>query len=303
MLTENKFELISNYKENDKLRRSFNELSQKTFGINFEEWYQKQLWKDKYECYSVKLGDKIIANASVNKLKFLIGCKVKTALQIGTVMTSEEFKNKGLSRKLMEHIMSKFENEYDIIYLFANKSVLQFYPKFGFYRVAQAQLFSNDKIPQNKKYNFRKLNMDNESDVNSLKKIAENRIPNSTRFDVIDGQEVLYWYCLNVFRDNIYLDENADLIVIYNFEKDKLLIHDIITTEQIDYRELIGSITKENIKEVTFNFNLEAENVNIQQRLIEDDDNVLFMKGDLNLDLDLNLNLDLVIVHPITAHA
>jgi predicted GNAT family N-acyltransferase len=288
-------ELISNYKENDNLRKSFNELSQKTFGISFEEWYQKQFWKDKYECYSLKHGDRIVANASVSKLKFLINAQEKKALQIGTVMTAAEYKGRGFSRQLMEHILAKFEKEYDIIYLFANNSVLEFYPKFGFFRVAQAQLFTTDKIPPNNKYNLRKLNMDVESDVNSLKRIAENRISNSTGFDVKNGQEVLYWYCLNVFRENIYFDENKNLIIIYTFEKDRLLIHDIIITESHNYRELIGSLVTDKVKEIIFNFNLDAENIKLQQRLIEDDDNVLFMKGDFDPDM--------IVIHPITSHA
>jgi hypothetical protein len=92
-----KFELIYNYKDNEILRKSFNGLSQNIFEINFEEWFQKKLWNDKYECYSIKMGNKIISNVSVNKLKFIVNGEIKSALQIGTVMTSKEYRKKGLS--------------------------------------------------------------------------------------------------------------------------------------------------------------------------------------------------------------
>ncbi|MCQ6267704.1 hypothetical protein M1K46_18905 [Fictibacillus sp. WQ 8-8] len=43
--------LISNYKDHDRLRCSFNNLAQKTFGISFEQWYQAGYWTDKYIIY------------------------------------------------------------------------------------------------------------------------------------------------------------------------------------------------------------------------------------------------------------
>ena len=179
-----KLELVYNYKDNETLRKSFNELSQNTFGINFEEWYQKRLWNDKYECYSIKAGDKVVSNASVNKLQFVINGERKNALQIGTVMTDEEFKGKGLAKQLMNFILEKFGKEYDIFYLFANNSVAEFYPKFGFERIKQYQIYSTQKFAQNSKYKYRKLDMDNLQDISLLKELGKNRIHNSSKFDV-----------------------------------------------------------------------------------------------------------------------
>ena len=36
--------VIKNYKDNDALRKSFNELAMKTFDISFEDWYQNGYW-------------------------------------------------------------------------------------------------------------------------------------------------------------------------------------------------------------------------------------------------------------------
>lgn len=49
----------------------------------------------------------------------------------------ENYRGRGLSRQLMEHIMATYE---DIpMYLSANESVLDFYPRFGFERVYKKQ--------------------------------------------------------------------------------------------------------------------------------------------------------------------
>lgn len=292
---EHKVELVFDYKNNEKLRKSFNELSQSTFGINFEEWFQKKMWNDRYECYSIKADGKIVSNASVNKFKFLIKGKKKKALQIGTVMTHKAYRNKGMAKEIINFILEKFENEYDVIYLFANNSVLDFYPKFGFRKMAQKQLYTNEKIEKNSIYNFRKLDMDNLDDVFLLKEIAVNRIPNAESFDVIGGHEVLFWYFLNVFRDNIYYDENKNVVVIYTVDGDRLNIHDIVLRDKKDYRGIIGSLASENINEISFDFNIEADNINICEKDADDEDNVLFVKGDL----DKNISF----IHPVTAPA
>jgi GNAT superfamily N-acetyltransferase len=290
-----KFELVYNYKENEALRKSFNELSQNTFGINFEEWYQKKLWNDKYECYSIKMGNKIVSNASVSKFQFIINGEKKTALQIGTVMTDEEFKGKGLAKQIMNFILEKFEKEYDIIYLFANNSVAEFYPKFGFEKITQFQIYSTEKIETNTKFKFRKLDMNNLDDISILRKVGVNRIHNSSKFDVINGYEVMFWYCLNVFRDNIFYDENEKIIVIYTVAGNKLNIHDIVLTEKKNYKEIVGSIVTDEVKEVSFNFNMDVDNLEIKERAVDEDNNILFIKG--------KYSKDLKIIHPITSHA
>lgn len=290
-----KLELIFDYKDNEALRKSFNELSQNTFGINFEEWYQKKLWNNRYECYSIKVGDKIVSNASVSKLQFAIEDERKTALQIGTVMTDEAFKGKGLAKQLMNFVLEKFENEYDIIYLFANNSVAQFYPKFGFERLKQYQIYSTEKIEPNTKYKFRKLNMDDLDDLSILKELGINRICNSRKFDVINGHEVMFWYCLNVFRDNVYYDENERIIVIFTVDGDKVNIHDIVLTEKKNFREIVGSLITNEINEVSFDFNIDADNIELRERAIDEDNNILFVKG--------KFNKELKVIHPITSHA
>lgn len=43
-------------------------------------------------------------------------------------MTHPDYRNQGLAAKLLNHIIGKYEKEYDYIYLFANETVLDFYP-------------------------------------------------------------------------------------------------------------------------------------------------------------------------------
>lgn len=45
-------------------------------------------------------------------------------------MTHPDYRGQGLAKKLLEHVIAKYEDQYDFLYLFANDTVLDFYPKF-----------------------------------------------------------------------------------------------------------------------------------------------------------------------------
>ena len=60
------YNLIKNYKDNEALRHSFNKLANKTYGLDFEDWYQNGYWGEKYNPYSIVKDGEVIANVSVN---------------------------------------------------------------------------------------------------------------------------------------------------------------------------------------------------------------------------------------------
>lgn len=119
-------------KENDAIRASFNELTRKTFGFDFVNWYEAGQWGDFYIPHVLLDGDKVISNVSVNLMQFDVAGVKKNYIQLGTVMTDEAYQGKGLNREIMERILEEYTGKVDGIYLFGNDSVLQYYPKFGF---------------------------------------------------------------------------------------------------------------------------------------------------------------------------
>ena len=125
-------ELISNYMTDDSSRKMLNELTQKTFGFDFEGWVQGGYFEGDYIPYSLTEGGRMLANVSANKMHFMQRGTKKNYIQIGTVMTDEDYRMRGLGRKLMEHVISIYENECDGIYLFGNLSAVEFYKKLGF---------------------------------------------------------------------------------------------------------------------------------------------------------------------------
>ncbi len=76
-------------------------------------------------------GERIVANVSVDRMRFWKDGMEKHYIQLATVMTEEAFRNRD-DRGLMEFVEADFGEQTDGMFLFANDTVLTFYPKFGF---------------------------------------------------------------------------------------------------------------------------------------------------------------------------
>ena len=129
--------IVKGYRADDALRRSFDALAQRTFGLTFEDWYQNGFWGDDYVPYSVVVDGAVAANVSVNRTDFVLDGEKKRFIQLGTVMTDERYRGRGMIRRLMVEVERDCAGKADGVYLFANDTVLDFYPKFGFRRAAE----------------------------------------------------------------------------------------------------------------------------------------------------------------------
>ena len=130
-------QIVKGYRADDALRRSFDALAQRTFGLTFEDWYQNGFWGDDYVPYSVVVDGEVAANVSVNRTDFVLDGEKKRFIQLGTVMTDEQCRGRGMIRRLMAEVERDCAGKADGVYLFANDTVLDFYPKFGFRRAAE----------------------------------------------------------------------------------------------------------------------------------------------------------------------
>lgn len=119
-------------KNNPARRTSFNALAQKTFGIDFSGWHDAGCWGSLYIPHVLLDGDRVVSNVSVNRMQFERHGVTKHYIQLGTVMTDEACRGQGLNRWLIEHVLAEYRDKVDGLYLFANDSVLGYYPRFGF---------------------------------------------------------------------------------------------------------------------------------------------------------------------------
>lgn len=243
---------VKGYRDDDKFRKSFNKLAEKIHGINFEEWYRKGYWNDRYIPYSILCGNDIISNVSVNVMDFNAFGKSKRFIQIGTVMTDSKYRDLGLSRFLMERVICEWKDRCSLIYLFANDTVLDFYPKFGFNKAEEYQ-YSKNIVNDNLNIQFEKLNMD---DVDKRKFVCE-KIKNSIEYSKLameQSVDLIMFYSIGYMKENVYYIKDYDIIVFAEFNVDTLIIMDIYGENNIRLDTIINALADENIKHVILGF-------------------------------------------------
>lgn len=268
------YRIIKAYKDDSTLRFCFNELAQKTFGLNFEDWYQNGYWGENYVPYSIFDGQKIAANVSVNITDFLWNGERKHFIQLGTVMTEEKYRNKGLIRQLMKEVEMDYGEKADGFYLFANDSVLDFYPKFGFQKAAEYQYFKQVSIPEEKK--VQPVSMKERKDWNWFEQVMEKSVNNS-KFEMIKNVNLIMFYITKFMQENVFYVEEQNTYVIAEIEGENLFIHNVFSETPADLEQVIKAFGKE-IKHVTLGFVPQDTKHYIFSK-IQEEDTTLFLKG------------------------
>lgn len=271
----NKYTFSKDFGNIDVARNSFNELAQATFGISFEEWKNKGYWGSNYIPYAWLDEGKIIANISVNTMELLFHGKPVKAVQLGTVMTDVAFRNQGLSRQLMERILEEYQDKCDFFYLFANKTVLNFYPRFGFQRVweyrSSAKLHRNPVSP-----GIRKIDMCSTSDRAIFLRLVNHSLP-FAKISMIGNPGLIMFYCDFYLKDNLYYIPEMDIAAVAETKGNTLLLQDIFSEKVFDLNTVVNALLPYEEMKVVFGFT-PPNSENLKTESETDDNSALFVK-------------------------
>ena len=228
-------------RKHPQLKQSFFQLANKTFGLNFEQWDALGYWDESYCPYAFEENGEIVANVSTSSGTIILNGTHYQAVQIGTVMTNPAYQGKGLSRKLMENVLLDVAPE-DIVYLFANSTVLDFYPKFGFETRQQATFSLATADLTLKPTEVKKLNIDDANERAFLYEMVSQRMPISDKMSVIHNEAIVMFHALENYQDCIYFVPKFQAIVIAKEAKNRLQIIDVITKSKVEIIEVVQSL-------------------------------------------------------------
>lgn len=275
------YEVIKDYRRDDALRASFNALAGKTFGIDFEDWYQNGYWTDAYNPHSIVIDGKIAANVSVNHTDFVRKGERLRLIQLGTVMTGEEYRNRGLIRQIMETIEADYADKADGIYLFANDSVLDFYPKFGF---REAQEYQYDKtLHTRRERTMERVPMERKEDWDKVERAVKESVCNGA-FDQAGNSSLIMFYLTKYMRENVYCEKNLEVYVVAETEGKSLLLHQVFSRREADLAKVTAAFGKE-IERVSLGFTPKNPE-EFECSLLKEEDTTLFVKGKAFDDFD-----------------
>ena len=285
------YTIEKNYRDNDALRHSFNELAIETFGLNFERWYKNGYWNEQYNLYSIVMDGTIISNVSVNLMDCQLNGNTRRYIQLGTVMTKMLYRGKGYCRVLMEAILRDYAL-CDGFFLFANDSVLNFYPKFGF-RKAPEYRFCAD-ISQSSDSGVEPVPMKTKQDWVYFLKETSHRSSNGILQLHTDG--LMMFYLTQFMQNNVYYIKALDAFVIAEVDHNTLILYDVLSKNPVDMLAVCSSFGN-SVNKAKFAFTPKETGM-LKQYAYNEKNTTFFVRGE-NLMQDMHLLLSF----PEIAHA
>lgn len=282
-----------NYRDDKALRSSFNQLANKIFGLDFEDWYQNGYWTDKYNPYSVIVDGKVVSNVSVNITDFNCNGEIKHFIQLGTVMTDSEYRKLGYIRKIMEEIEKDYAGKVDGIYLFANDSVLEFYPKYGFKQVNEYQYIK--KVSNSDDNTMEQVYMQDKEAWDKFEKIIQSS-EHCCKFDMVNNSQLNMFYISKFMQNNVYYSKELDAYVVAEIKEDEVCIDMVVANKELEMDEIIKAFGR-NIKKARLGFTPKNTR-GFMAEIVNVDDCTLFIKGKVLEEIKENQ-----IMFPVLSHA
>ncbi|WP_158617496.1 GNAT family N-acetyltransferase [Legionella sp. km772] len=246
------YELHIAYQKNERLRKSFNHLVEKIFHLSYESWYQAGYWGDKYIPYTLFDKETALANVSVNIMHFEVLGELKRYIQICTVMTAEEHRERGLSRFLMEFVLEQWRDKCDLIYLYADNKALDIYPKFDF-KPAKETMFFKAVSKTDNFLAYEKLDMDNPSHSKMLYDYVQNTKP----FGKLAMQHTAHlamFYCLSFLKNDVFYVSDLDAIIVASFNENQALLWDVFSPITLTSTTILAFFNAFEVDYVQFGF-------------------------------------------------
>lgn len=185
----------------------------------------------------------MVAHVGVSRMKLRVKGKEFFAIQLGGVATSPEARGQGHMRRLLGGVLRRYAET--PVFLFANDSVSDFYPKFGFSAARTMRPVA-------------RLSIDNPFEPerctpDAAAPLAGKRRFPSAVFDVLDCRELRCFHLFGGYADRL-LRLGPGLAVAAEQCGDTLLLHELLCDRPVDWETLAARLPFRNIRRVEFGF-------------------------------------------------
>ncbi|MBQ8953392.1 MAG: GNAT family N-acetyltransferase [Clostridia bacterium] len=265
-------------RDDEALRASFNALTRRVFGFDFADWHAGGWWTDErtgYTPHALVCGGQVAANVSATPISFQMAGETLRALQLGTVMTAPEWRGQGLQRRLMARVLDEAAGQYDMIYLYANESVMAFYPKFGF--VPATEYAFSRPMPEGRGALSVPADMSGAADRGRLLRLYEQGNPFSAA--AVRGETgLLMFYCAGFMSGSVYFIDALNAAAVAEYEDGALLLHDVFCPAGVSLEDVLGGLARPGIGRVEFGFT-PKDAAGMSCAPVEEDGGLFVMKG------------------------
>jgi GNAT superfamily N-acetyltransferase len=293
VIGDHPYQLIDRVRDNEIARRGFLQLARAVFSLDFEPWLANGWWRGDYLPHVLMDGDRVAANVSVNFIHSRRQGEDKRYIQIGTVMTDREYRGWGLARHLMEEVIRRYAGTCDGMYLYANDSVKDFYPKFGF---APSQEYQYSLPVACSGMPVRKLDMDDLRDRALLMEAYIFRSNPHSALPMLENPGLLMFYCDQFLKAHIYEIPALHMVAVVEYHGENMLCYDVFGG-YAPLREALNALAREETRTCVLGFTpMDASDCAVAPR--EEENTTLFVSGGL-----VSLFQENKIMFPLLSHA
>ena len=246
-------------------------------GRTFYDWGARGGWVDGYDVFAMVVDKQIVSTVGRQSMRYVINGETRRGYQIGAVATHASHRNHGLARLLMKKVLSQLDAPDQPVILFANSSVLNFYPRFGFRRIAQTAFIGHTDLhpvgplaPS--------LDLTRPADRAWLADHCARAGVVGQSFAARDYYPVLLFHLTRQPRMAFRLD-SFGAVVIAQQNGERLLIEDLFATRPFSLREALPHVCAQPVRTIEFGFHPEAWWPDAESQSLDEDGSPLFVLG------------------------
>lgn len=251
-INRREYRFEKSYQHDPVLRQRFDALAQLSFdGLSLERWYQNGCWTKDSVPYTLFDGERAVSNILIHRMDFLLrGSSPCCFVQLGTVMTHPDYRKLGLLRFLMEQVLRDWKDTCDGLFLYANDSVLDFYPRFGFVPSLEWE-YRKSIVPKLGK--VRKLDLQKPEDRAFLLRKAQRLNPFSA-LALTGSTSTIQFHCDYFLSDGVYCLEDFDAVAIAERDGENLICYDVFCESGSSLDEILAVLAGPETTSVTLGF-------------------------------------------------
>jgi predicted N-acetyltransferase YhbS len=243
----------------------------------FSDWAARGGWGDGYDVFAMVVDDQIVSTVGRTTMRYVINGEARNGYQLGAVATHPDHRNRGLARLLMEKVLSELDTPDQPVILFANPSVLDLYPRFGFRRLAQTDFFGHfDLRPAGTL--APSLDLASPTDRAWLSDHCARASAIGQRFAARDYYPPLLFALTRRPRTVFRLD-SFGAVVIAQQDGDRLLIEDLLATRPFSLTDALPHVCSQPVRMIEFGFHPETWCPDAESKAFDDDGSTLFVRG------------------------
>lgn len=219
---------------------------------DFRRWCSWGEWSPDYRAFAlVDSRGRVLANASVMKMRLLFEARPQVGWQFGAVGSLAPYRRKGLARMCMDAALGAIGNV--PAFLFGNPGVREFYPRFGFAPRAE-HLFAIEESLRPALVRAHPLDATDPSLRAELKRLLREGVAVSNRFSARGYDGVLSWYLANAGRHRTLWRLADDFYVFAGVEGDTLIVDEILAGSIQPLAPWLAQIISQPVRQIRFGF-------------------------------------------------